>query len=150
MQALSTSSSLLFRLLSGQKTFVFSSHFVFNCLPLGPSHSFPLTVKSPMFSSTYVYSSRIAIASSCRFYFHLSTLTIAYFINNPNRSRVLHYIRRTGVRPRLRSTTFRLPVCTHNAFNISTLKRKPYEEEDALTKQRNEAMLHMARLATSG
>jgi len=32
-------------------------------------------------------------------------------------------------------------------FNISTLKRKPYEEEDALTKQRNEAMLHMARLA---
>lgn len=32
-------------------------------------------------------------------------------------------------------------------FNISTLKRKPNEEEDVLTKQRNEAMLHMARLA---
>lgn len=32
-------------------------------------------------------------------------------------------------------------------FSISTLKRKPNEEEDALTEQRNEAMLHMARLA---
>lgn len=32
-------------------------------------------------------------------------------------------------------------------FNISTLKRKQNEEEDVLTKQRNEAMLHMARLA---
>ena len=32
-------------------------------------------------------------------------------------------------------------------LNIPTLKRKPDEEEDVLTKQRNEAMLHMARLA---
>lgn len=32
-------------------------------------------------------------------------------------------------------------------FNISVLKRKPNEEEDILTKQRNEAMLHMAGLA---
>lgn len=32
-------------------------------------------------------------------------------------------------------------------FNISTLRRKPNEEDDVLTKQRNEAMLHMAKLA---
>ena len=32
-------------------------------------------------------------------------------------------------------------------LNIPTLKRKPNEEEDVLTKQRNEAMLHVARLA---
>ena len=30
---------------------------------------------------------------------------------------------------------------------IPTLKRKPNEEDDVLTKQRNEAMVHMARLA---
>ena len=30
---------------------------------------------------------------------------------------------------------------------IPTLKRKPNEEDDVLTKRRNEAMLHMARLA---
>jgi hypothetical protein len=32
-------------------------------------------------------------------------------------------------------------------LNIPTLKRKPDGEEEVLTKQRNEAMLHMARLA---
>jgi len=32
-------------------------------------------------------------------------------------------------------------------ITIPTLKRKPNEEDDILTKQRNEAMLHMARLA---
>jgi hypothetical protein len=32
-------------------------------------------------------------------------------------------------------------------LNFPTLKRKPDEEEDVLTEQRNEAMLHMARLA---
>lgn len=32
-------------------------------------------------------------------------------------------------------------------ITIPTLKRKPNEEDDILTRQRNEAMLHMARLA---
>lgn len=32
-------------------------------------------------------------------------------------------------------------------LNIPTLKRKPNDDDDVLTRQRDEAMLHMARLA---
>jgi len=41
------------------------------------------------------------------------------------------------------------PPCLHTLMPIAipTLKRKPNEEDDALAKQRNEAMVHMARLA---
>ena len=46
------------------------------------------------------------------------------------------------------STVFHpLPLGTPMPINIPTLKRKPNEEDDVLTKQRNEAMVHMAKLA---
>lgn len=40
-----------------------------------------------------------------------------------------------------------LPTGTPMPITIPTLKRKPNEEDDVLAKQRNEAMVHMARLA---
>ena len=76
-------------------------------------------------------------------------LTVAYFIDNPKRHPFS--IRHPGATdlppvPRFHSTTFR-PSHTLMPIAIPTLKRKPNEDDDILTKRRNEAMVHMARLA---
>ena len=96
-----------------------------------------------MFSPTFVCLSCIVSTPSCRFRFHPCTLQSHTLLVSQNVTRFPP----VGQGAPDFSSFLPLPVDTRMPIAIPTLKRKPNEEDDILVQQRNEATLHMARLA---
>lgn len=117
------------------KPIVFNLLFLLGPFPLHPSH-IRLVV-------AHCYLPQLSFP--CLFWYP----TTAFFINNPKRHPFL--CDRQGQRICYPCSGFvpNLPPTplAHMPLAIPTLKRKPEEEDDILSKRRNEAMLHMARLA---